>query len=802
MRIGCLPELRKNKIKLLLVIFFLSFLYSSISFSNPITNRDLSPSDKASKRDIDFSAFSIPEEFGAIEDVFMPENQSVPAGDQPFVIYIKDAHANPEAQGKIKLILEFLNQTYGISLISVEGAVGELQPGLFNFFPEYPDVNFSMIKDLAQKGELTGCDLFALEAPKDVVFLGGEDSVLYRKSLLDFRKILSAQNEIKKLNIPIKRTIAQLEGFYIYGDLKKFLDLVDRYESGREELFPYLREMLKWGRKTLKSDLNNKGAEPSFPNLVRFKRLYTTQAVDQLQTPPRDIDRSALFSELEMLKAMILEKLIATPEAKEFVGTATDWKRLVKLVGLKWTSADQEAFYRTSARPDLSSVLNRIQKLRTLHKPVIQTHIDVKESELLDAWVKRALRFYAFAEKRDRVLAENLTHVIFAQRKKHAVLVAGGFHREGITGYLKKNRIAYAVISPNFTSDFSSSLYEKVMSDRHADLYPVFGVRTSTINDADLLMSPAIYNRLRFASEGSKQVSIAIREMMEIGVRGLREHLLTSDVAVNVLMKALATPIFSENNIRSTVMSSQTIGLEFGGREFKIHFSGEEDHRVAEKENPSLSKSVQRNLRMIYDGIDFKASIEGTRVQIVQILPSPQSILWTDLAMIRLYPGFRLMFYVNAEQDEIREWLISVEAFYELMLGERFNPGQLVIRSIKAVEPSEVVGKVNQSINNDRGKIQVVFESSILNGKNVERISLQNRESLVLALEDDLDQEKRVMKLAYLRKILNELLINDQKFKELAGERKVKSVSEFIRENLTQFLFWESKVARIFRKSA
>ena len=61
-------------------------------------------------------------------------------------------------------------------------ALNKIDTGLLEFFSE-PDMNYAIAEYLADLGELTGAELFAMKSGKNrVPVTGVEDSALYRRS--------------------------------------------------------------------------------------------------------------------------------------------------------------------------------------------------------------------------------------------------------------------------------------------------------------------------------------------------------------------------------------------------------------------------------------------------------------------------------------------------------------------------------------------------------------------------------------------------------------------------------------------
>ncbi|MFC1566522.1 protein kinase, partial [bacterium] len=71
--------------------------------------------------------------------------------------------------------------------------------------------------------------------------------------------------------------------------------------------------------------------------------------------------------------------------------------------------------------------------------------------------------FYRLSNKRDEYMVNNL---LKAKKSNHYILLAGGYHKKGITQILRNRDISYSVIEPKINSSNSNSLYLKRISEQ------------------------------------------------------------------------------------------------------------------------------------------------------------------------------------------------------------------------------------------------------------------------------------------------------------------------------------------------
>ena len=79
-----------------------------------------------------YLSIDIPAELGTVDALY-----EAPAGANPqFILHIQNAHANYQAQMKIKQLLGYMNKKYGFKTIFVEGASEKLDADYLRLFPD------------------------------------------------------------------------------------------------------------------------------------------------------------------------------------------------------------------------------------------------------------------------------------------------------------------------------------------------------------------------------------------------------------------------------------------------------------------------------------------------------------------------------------------------------------------------------------------------------------------------------------------------------------------------------------------
>ncbi|GEM_PF-1428123 len=465
------------------------------------------PTDISSET-ITLNQIKIPADLGSIHAQFSASKKN------PFIFLIQDAHAIFDAQKNIQKLIDYLQTQYGINLIALEGSKGPLDPTLLRTFPN-ESVKKKILNQYLQKGELTAAEMAAVFNPKEALYYGIEDWKIYEENYIGYLKAMQVKDEILKqleiskasLDLQRKKIYSQkLEAFYQqvenfhkednrFFELLKYLSLLDFFtarstQSKFYEQYPHLTPLLK------SIDQENSFKRETFETQVRqisqdFKKKYflklnseerkefnlkhqtflTGQSdfetflsylanvskihkiklnlsqnlkklVFQMESLSQ-IKGSILFEELEEFLNEIESNLITKPEEKEISEKYKRFNILSNLASLELTRQQLDLFQKN---PDeYLSLLNILMSA-------------VHESTL-----RYALEFYQIARQRDQAFLRNLNEIIKKQKTQKAIVIAGGFHTQGLEDSLKAQGFSYLVVSPKMDSLQGKESYTAVM---------------------------------------------------------------------------------------------------------------------------------------------------------------------------------------------------------------------------------------------------------------------------------------------------------------------------------------------------
>ncbi len=470
---------------------FAQFAETSLSASAPIS--------------LQAAAVSIPPELGEIQAVHTGKP------GRPLIIHIQDAHAVPDAQRSIQALIQFLEEHYGIRNVALEGGKGKLDAAVLNSFPD-TRVKAQVLNAYVERGELTGGELAAIFDTAGADYVGIENWGLYQKNYRDYLHAVQAEPEILPKIGELQNNFAA-EGRRIFSTgLRNFTAAMDDFFDGQRELtglleflkthpaieksrkaglfqktYPRLeavlgalsrqgvpedvriraeveavaQKLLKDGLASLakneQREFNQKqqayrtgelepGAFLAALSEWSARRGKTLPLADELKKLMQEhrvltaVKGSEIYAELEKLAAQIETELVRSPEEQALRAKQHKLRWLKSLVKLELSLADYRNFLAASA--ECLALLPFELRPRT----------------------SAALSFYQDALLRDAAMEKNLDKLVSSHSQQSAILVTGGFHREGLQESFQRKDYSYVVILPAMKTVSGRETYRKVMA--------------------------------------------------------------------------------------------------------------------------------------------------------------------------------------------------------------------------------------------------------------------------------------------------------------------------------------------------
>ncbi|MFH1305810.1 MAG: hypothetical protein ABIH74_05375, partial [Candidatus Omnitrophota bacterium] len=468
---------------------------------------------------------------GTIKSKFSGKNGKV-------IIHIQDAHCNYEAQTNISRMLEQLTKEYGLGMISVEGAEGVVDTAWFRAFPD-AEIREEVATYFMKKGEITGAEFFSIVSDYDGIIFGAETRDYYIKNLKAFTEVypykeqiekyfadaLAVANRLKSLIYPdkLKKLDSQIRSFdgkdlelsdyarYIQktvaanrvdiddcGNFKKLLetltyekkidfDIVDGERSeyidvlskklskeGMAELVSMSVEFRKGSVKASEfySYLRDLAREHNIPIIQKYPNLFYYYAYTKIYD---GINNEHLFKEINIIEARLKEKFFGNDNQRMLDRYAAMLDMFVNLVNIELTNEDYALYKEYAEEFSLEDVLAFMAAQSD--KYGLNYDIGVMPEEIASR-IPKMVDFYEIAMQRDKALIDNTLKKMESEGKDRCVLIAGGFHTEGIKNLLEKQDISYVVVTPKITKDVETP-YIKVLTNQRTSLEDIITENTS-----------------------------------------------------------------------------------------------------------------------------------------------------------------------------------------------------------------------------------------------------------------------------------------------------------------------------------
>ncbi|MFA5390305.1 MAG: hypothetical protein WC331_02610 [Candidatus Omnitrophota bacterium] len=470
---------------------------------------------------------AIPAEMGSIQKMFLGTRTSglettrnpneSPVTNPEFrhdrmVVLIQDAHAVIDAQENIAKILGHLQKKYGIRLAALEGAKGRLEPVLLRTFPE-PIVKHKILTGYEQRAELSGPEMAAILQEEVGEYHGMEDWGLYAKNYFAYLRAQEKKEALLSRWNAFKRTLDTERAKVYDPKLNEFQEARENFLTERASLLDLLIYLSNF-KNLLKTDsgyqelpgliasigYEKSGKQDALVPLVRkiadeFKMKYLRGL--GVKTEMNFYNRYQAFLTGQITAGQMLQYLVQvgsehgkvvklTPDLKKLLGHA---ELLSEIKGSRlcdelqrFLSVVEASLLRTSAQREMAEkyqklyLLKEMIELELTHEGLAeyQKEPDAYLSLITDSAFKQdlvpALEFYQAALARDHAFYKNIVSLMEKETPRTlnsvprtVMVVAGGFHTNGLENVLKEKGIAYAVVTPKIASLAGSENYAKVM---------------------------------------------------------------------------------------------------------------------------------------------------------------------------------------------------------------------------------------------------------------------------------------------------------------------------------------------------
>jgi tetratricopeptide (TPR) repeat protein/predicted nucleic acid-binding Zn-ribbon protein len=479
----------------------------------------------------DSPAIEIPQELGTIKESYTSKYNP-----HKLVVHIQDAHANVEAQENEAKLIKYLNDKYKVNLVSVEGGFGDFDAEFFRSFPKDKKVRDKIAKYFLSKAFISGSDYLLITENKPPTVYGAEDKELYTAHLNTFKDNQTTADSLNKSLDTLEGVIETLKAKHYSKDLKELDSKANDFRLGRislEEYLSYLNiasiinnvDLSKFPNlyslitsQELEHKINFEKAEAERQDLIESlaKALSKTDLEELVRNSlefkankltPREyyaylekltqkadigtstytnlftyikyislsekLDNARVFEEIDNFTQQLKDKLTTSSTQKDIDNLAYIIRILKGLSNINLSPKEYENFKKTKEE------FNQRRLAQLFRRYVDSSYVNSLPS---DGDIASLEKFYDIAHDRDRAIVSNSLNRLNREYNTNSViLVAGGFHTQGITSILKEKDISYIVVAPNIKqSQDKETTYFALLKDKKLPLEDV-------LNDPDTL---------------------------------------------------------------------------------------------------------------------------------------------------------------------------------------------------------------------------------------------------------------------------------------------------------------------------
>lgn len=469
-------------------------------------------------------------DFGRTIEVIPPAN-----GNWNNVIYhIQDTHCNIQAQKNIPELLDRILKTEKVRLVCVEGAYGAVNADPVSQAGTAQSRS-DLCQEYIQKGLLTGVETLKIQKPNSFELFGIETPRLYLNNFQAFKDTIDSLNKNRGWIKQYRKFIQKLKNTLFNGPLLDLDQLQQNYTEKEIEKGEFILSLQSIIENLPSSDKVSDfvSTYENKQNFVNFKSMYNIAKAEKsvnfnkmeeefnhlsssMQTSDNpvwlkfnrgEISKSDLYLNLQIdnylpahiypqltiyatnlviLKGINTESLLpeirslmyqlkqtlATNELEErLVELDTVIVILEKLIGLNLPLDEWEFIKQNQVNFEIGSILK--ESVELAERLTVKWPESLENAQYtLESAVAAAKRYYVYLHQRDHAMVRNMFEKMRDSNFSKSVLIAGGFHTEGIRKLVMEKGWGMVTLRPKVGPQ--SDLYYEIMMDKDLNLDAAF----------------------------------------------------------------------------------------------------------------------------------------------------------------------------------------------------------------------------------------------------------------------------------------------------------------------------------------
>lgn len=506
-----------------------------------------------------------------------------------FVIHIRDTHANSSAQRNVARILQYLNREYGIDTIGTEGATGVVDVAEFAHFPDESarrTVAEYFLEDGKIDGAEFLCIVEGDDTQHSVFSLNGiEVDTLYRSNLNAFLRSLRYKNSMQDFCDTMQRNcrilkkaiydvrlshfdaqsyafhngeldfveycltlhrmadellvetdrLTQLNTLYRTIELEQTLDYT-QIDEQRTELVELLIARLPEKEAAAVRETELKYHADAIPSELYYTTLCRqledagisllsapdfAQYVEYLQSY-ESLNHTAILEEALVLERTIFDALLTSQRQRTLYEIDRYVLLINRFIRLAITPRAMDEYHRLRRQFTIEDVIHHVRLMQRDTGCSVFLNF---QADLLEANIDNFETFYELARERENAMVANVLDLQSHKKKKVVVMIAGGFHSDGIESILAEKGISYLVITPYMSERSSSIPYLSLLSNNQTPLEQIIANQVSTLKVATWMTpDPLMYPERRVVLSTKMKMllsTVKLHELYRASIAGL-----------------------------------------------------------------------------------------------------------------------------------------------------------------------------------------------------------------------------------------------------------------------------------------
>jgi hypothetical protein len=463
----------------------------------------------------------IPTEIGILKETYLPDKKNIPE----LIVCIQDAHCHYEAQINISKIVKILVEKFGFSLLNVEGTAGLIDTKPFSSFKDHK-VKMDFAEYFIKQGKITGPEYLSITSDLPFTLFGIEEDSLYAENYNAFMKILKYRDRVNFYTTKFLERLDSLKEHLFHAELlaldkearklddkqiefADFTKTLEKFAKDKQiDLSSFPNFILQMKTRALEEQNDFKKVEEQRSALVsKFSEMFENNDKDKMKNilyqtlsfKTKEVDPESYYQFLvntakenkidlspfplvglytEYLHHYnAIDKTVLIDESKEVLehlkksvyktvleADLDHLYRVIRIIGLLFKLEVIKSDYLFFTQNKAEFNFHGLKDFITKHGPQYNVYLDLEiDHDLIDKNFSYVVTFYEAAMKRDLVLIKNALNRMKFEKKDRSVLITGGFHSEGISNILRKDKHPYLTIAPRITDPNAETPYLKVM---------------------------------------------------------------------------------------------------------------------------------------------------------------------------------------------------------------------------------------------------------------------------------------------------------------------------------------------------